>query len=160
MPAIKDLNTLSQAELASLWGISTRTIQRSPDCETLRHGTGQGCYYVWDECRDRKPGSKAPFVASEDGSDKARKERAEADLMEMKRDALAGTLLEAEDVRRTWGESLANMRAKLLSLPAKAAVQIEDGATLAEREDVIRSVVYEALEELSGRMGGEGGANA
>ena len=72
-------------------------------------------------------------------------------MAEMKRDALEGTLLEAEDVSRTWCEALANMRAKLLNLPAKAGVRIEDGMALAEREEIIREVVDEALEELSGR---------
>jgi hypothetical protein len=77
----------------------------------------------------------------------------------MKRDALEGTLLEAEDVEQTWSASLANMRAKLLSLPAKAAVQMEDGMTLAIREDIIRAAVYEALEELSGRRATVEGTN-
>jgi len=78
----------------------------------------------------------------------------------MKRDAMDGTLLGREDVRRTWAEALANMRAKLLNLPAKGAVRMEDGMTLAEREEILMGIVCEALEELSGRQGGEGGANA
>ncbi len=55
MSGIKDLNKLSQAELAELWGCSTRTIQRLPVDETLRQGSGQGYYYVWEEYRAHMP---------------------------------------------------------------------------------------------------------
>ena len=145
------LSTLKQVKIAALLGLTERRIQQLHAEGLPRNGEGRGGVYVWPSVlarwTDRISGSRE----GGEESNKARKEAADADMAEMKRDALAWTLLDAEDVRTTWAEALANIRAMLLSLPAKAAVQIEDGQTLAEREDLIRDVIHEALAELVGR---------
>lgn len=152
------LSTLKQVEIAALLGLTERRIQQLHAEGLPRNGEGRGGVYVWPSVlawwTDRISGSRE----GGDESSKSRKEAAEADMAEMKRDALAGTLLDAEDVRTTWAEALANMRAKMLTMPSKGAVQMEDGQTLAEREAILQAVVDEALAELAGR--GTGGADA
>ena len=139
MNHIKDLSHLSQPELALLWGVSVRTIQRLPDADTLRHGEKQGCYYVWDECWDKNPKLKTIIVASgEDLSDRDRKIRAEADLAEMEAAKEAGQLLDAADVKRTWSDFLGRLKVNLDGLPDRAAPLIEDGMNLAEKAAAVR----------------------
>jgi hypothetical protein len=73
-----DLGRLKQAELALLWACSVRTVRRRPGNDSLRHGSGQGCYCVWDEGRGRGPLFQVQAVADDDSSDKAPPFRAEA----------------------------------------------------------------------------------
>lgn len=156
MPGIKDLNHLTQSDLASLYGCSTRTIQRDPLCDRLRHGSGPRSYWVWTEWRKaEREELEGLSRKGEDLTDRQRKERADADVAEMERDKMAAILLEADGVRRIWSEQCATMRARILSIPAKIAVQIEDGMPLAVREAMIRDEICEVLEELSGRTGDE-----
>ena len=107
--------------------------------------------YDWSLVRAWEKNRATGSGRSDSGlSDRQRRERAEADLAEMERDKAAGVLIVAEDARKVWGEQCANMRARLLSLPATAATRIEDGMTVAVREETLRSLVAEALAELSG----------
>ena len=146
------LQALKQAELMALLGLSDRRIQQLHAEGLPRNGAGRGVTYDWASVRAWETNRIAGSFEGEE-SDKARKLRAEADMAEMERDLQNGTLLQAEDVRKTWCGELANMRARLLSIPSKAAVRIEDGMALPVREDLIRDEIYEALEELSGRNG-------
>lgn len=155
MPGIKDLNHLTQPELALLWEVSTRTIQRKPEAEPLRHGSGQGCYYVWSECRAFE---KAQMSQARDGGEDhgERLKKVKADEAEVNFAVKMGSLLVATDVRETWANECAAMRARLLSIPASAALKIDPHMTQAQREDVIRRDIYEALESLAaGDLPGE-----
>jgi hypothetical protein len=58
-------------------------------------------------------------------------------------------LVEADEVRRTWLEMIAAARAKLLSVPTKVAPQAIAMSNAGEVEQLIKTFIYEALEELS-----------
>lgn len=149
------LKCLKKVEIAYLLDKTERTIFNLDQEGLPGTGEGRGRTYVWSEVLawwlDRISGSREGAEATS----KARKESAEADLAEMKRDALQGTLLEVEDVRATWADALARVRAKLLAIPSKAAVRMEDGQALAVREEIIRDMVHEALAELVEQIGGQ-----
>jgi len=153
MPGIKDLNHLSQAELSYLWECSTRTIQRKPELESLRHGSGQGCYYVWSECHAHE---KAQMSQDQEGeiSHADRLKKAQADNAELDLAVKLGRLLVAEDVESAYSKALASMRARLLSIPASAGLRIDPSHTQAQREEIIRKDIHEALEALVGLTGG------
>ena len=84
-------------------------------------------------------------------SDRERKLKAEADMAEMEAAKLAGTLLEVSDVQKVWDGHISNCRARLLQIPSKAAVRIDEGMTIGEREGIVREIIHEALDELGGR---------
>lgn len=151
MTGIKDLNRLSQAELSYLWEISTRTIQRKPECESLRHGSGQGCYYVWSECRAWEK-AQLSQARGEDLDHGERLKKVKADDAEVDFAVKMGTLLESSKVRETWANECAAMRARLLSIPASAALKIDPTMTQTQREEIIRRDICEALESLTGDM--------
>lgn len=84
---------------------------------------------------------------------KDRQADADADISEMKRDQLAGSLVEVAAVQAEWAAHIGNARARLLQLPSKVAVRMEDSMSIGEREAVVRELVHEALSELAGRQG-------
>lgn len=144
------LKSIKQIEVAALLGLTERRIQQLYGEGLPRNGEGRGTTHDWYAVLPwhlaRISGSKP---GQEPVTDRARRERAEADLAEMDRDRKAGVLLDAAQVERIWSEQCANMRAKLLSLPAKVAVRIDDGMSLAVREELLRDAIHEALAELS-----------
>lgn len=155
MPKRIDFNALKQAELAEMLfsprtggPVDVRTIQRWHADGLPRHGEGRGCTYVWAEVLPWYIRLVSGSSGDVDLDDKARKLKAEADLAEMEARKMAGELLEAAEVQGVWSDQCARMRAKLLCLPAVAALRLEDGMTVANRETVLRDAVHEALAEL------------
>ena len=148
------LNKLQQVDLAALFGVTDRTV-RNWDFEGLPgNGEGRGRYYVWPEVLAWYLARNSGSGTGEDPTARERKDMAEAELAELKLGQLRGTLLQVEDVRATWSEVLGRVRAKLLSIPPKAAVRLGDGLTAAQRQEVIQQEVDEALAELSSQGGG------
>jgi len=80
---------------------------------------------------------------------RARLTKAKADMAEMEREQMANALIPAADVERAWIEVVANMRAKMLSIPTTAAADAQAAPTLAEAKQVLKVKVNEALAELS-----------
>lgn len=80
---------------------------------------------------------------------RARLTKAKADMAEMEREQMANALIPAADVERAWIEVVANMRAKMLSIPTTAAADAQAAPTLAEAKQVLKVRVNEALAELS-----------
>lgn len=80
---------------------------------------------------------------------RARKVAAEAEITELELAKVRGELVVAEDVVSAWSDTLAGLKAKLISIPSKAApiVAAEDEAGICQK--VIEDLVREALEELS-----------
>lgn len=148
MPSINDLNQLSQPEFAQLLGVSTRTIQRNPNLEKLRHGAGQGCYYVWSEFWTWLGPDLSQNGDREGSDDKRRKEKAEADIAEMKRDQLAGTLVDAQEVRAAYCDFLARLRTNIRGLPDRLVPRLEEGSTLQERLSLAKELVDELLRDV------------
>jgi phage terminase Nu1 subunit (DNA packaging protein) len=88
--------------------------------------------------------------------ERARKERAQAQLAEQTYRARAGELLEREDVRRTWAAVVVAIRTKLLALPVTLADKVHraallEGAVGVERvlEAEIRNVLVELAEVVA-----------
>ncbi len=148
MSRIKDLNHLSQSELAALWECSTRTIQRLPELPTLRHGQGQDSYYVWSECRAFEMGRLSQREDGESLTDRQRRERAEADMAEMEARQMAGDLLERKPAILAWSAFLGRLKDNLLGYSGRVAPRIEDGMILAEREAVLNKEMHQVLRDV------------
>lgn len=80
--------------------------------------------------------------------EKTRLTKAQADKAELEVSELEGRLIPAQLVQDTWTDFVANVRAKLLSLPSKVAHQVIAMDNYAEAEQLIKSNVYDALMEL------------
>lgn len=94
------------------------------------------------------PDLDAKAHAIELASAKLRREQADAELAEIKVAKERGVLVEAERVEGLWAGLVVAMRAKLLSLPGRAATQ-SAGMSIPEVEALLESMVREALDELA-----------
>jgi len=143
---IKDqLNNLKLADIAALYDVNIRTVQRWADECLPRHGEGRGHYYVWAEVRAWEKARMSPSGPQED---KDRKLAAEADLAEMDRDAQAGKLMETEAALQAWGGFLRGLQSNLMGFPDRVAPDLDDGMTLAERREVLRRAMITSLQGL------------
>lgn len=144
-----DLNELKQADVMALLGRTDRTIQLWHGKGLPRNGEGRGCTYVWADVL----AWYVAFVSGSQGGELSHSERlkkVQADDKELDLAVKRGQLLLAEDVRTVWANECAAMRARLLSIPATAALKIDPSHTQAQREAIIRRDIHEALESLSG----------
>jgi phage terminase Nu1 subunit (DNA packaging protein) len=80
--------------------------------------------------------------------ERARLTKNQADEKGLQVQQLRGELIPRETVIATWQAYTANTRAKLLSLPTKAAHAAIAATELHEIEEVLKDQVYEALSEL------------
>ena len=80
---------------------------------------------------------------------RARKVAAEAEITELELAKVRGELVVADDVITAWSDTLSSLKAKLVSIPSKAApiVAAEDSASGCQQ--VLDELIREALEELS-----------
>jgi phage terminase Nu1 subunit (DNA packaging protein) len=148
----ESLKSLKQAEVLALLGISERRIQQLHGEGLPRNGEGRGVTYVWDQVlawRDaRLSGSQE--AASGRISHGERLKKIKADDAELDLELKLKTLMVAAKVRVAWASSKAATRARLLSLPSTVALKIDPSHTQAQREEIIREDVYEALGLLAG----------
>lgn len=80
--------------------------------------------------------------------ERARLTHHQANKTELEAKVLKGQLIPATTVEHVQGAMVGSFRAKVLSIPTKAAGKVQNLTDLAEIEDCIRSEVYEALTEL------------
>lgn len=75
--------------------------------------------------------------------------KARADVMEMEKAQMDASLIPATDVQEAWVEVLAACRAKLLSIPTKAAPEVFASSDINEVKSILKETVNEALAELA-----------
>jgi phage terminase Nu1 subunit (DNA packaging protein) len=83
-------------------------------------------------------------------SERARLAKEQADHQEMKNDLMRGEVVPVAYAAADLGKRCARIRTRLLAIPSETAVRVQRAKTAPEAEAIIRDVIYEALEELSG----------
>lgn len=148
---------LTGATAAVLAGMSERHFRR-----LLKDGTGPAQApngtHPPDQFRDWLRGRWSEEVGvGSDGrpadsfqAERTRLTKAQADKAEIEAAELARELVRTEDVKLTWGELVAAVRAKLLSLPSKLAPLLAPPGKIAEAQALAETMVHEALSELAG----------
>ena len=81
--------------------------------------------------------------------ERARLTHHQANKTELEASVLKGSLIPAETVERVQGDMVSNFRAKMLSMPTKAAHAVLHLEDLSEAQNVLKPYVFEALKELS-----------
>jgi len=82
--------------------------------------------------------------------DLARKRKHEANIIEREDQLGAGKVMLVADAEEAWGNILAGIRARLLSIPPKVAALLSADLSVAERSEIVRREIYEALDTLAG----------
>lgn len=81
--------------------------------------------------------------------ERARLAHHQANKTALEEAVLEGKLIHADKVERVQGDMVSAFRAKMLSLPTKAAHSLIQLETLSEAQDAIKPFIYEALRELA-----------
>lgn len=80
---------------------------------------------------------------------KTRMLAAKANIAELEAKERFGELVPADEVSEAWGQMVANMRARLLSMPGKLAPQLVGIEEAHEAQTLIKTAVFEALQQLA-----------
>lgn len=149
------MHPLTQEQVAAIAGITTRRLQQID-----REGNGP----------ERLPGGGYPADAigrwhrnrilgelgvAHDGqaydlnAEKGRLTKAQADKTELEVAELRGSMIRSDSVVAYWRTMIADMRAKLLALPAKLAAALVAPDKAQEAQDRAQGLVYEALAEIA-----------
>ena len=100
-------------------------------------------------------GRKAGVAVSADSYAEYNKARAKkeghlAKLAELEEKTATGELVKADDVLKEWQNVIANVRARLLSLPSKLAAQGYGARSRGDLQRLLTEGINEALAELAG----------
>lgn len=83
------------------------------------------------------------------GKERARLTYHQANIAELDEDVRRGELIPSETVEMVWSDMIASFRAKVLSIPTKAAHQFVHLTSISEIQDALKEHHNEALLELS-----------
>lgn len=136
--------------IADLTGSTRRTILKRLQDLPRKAGTGRSILY---ESRDALPvmyGVGVPKTGKKTlESERTRLASAQAEKTELEVDVIKGSLIPSSHVKLVVDTMVSAFRAKMLSLPSKAAHAVIPLADHAAAEEVLREYVHEALQELS-----------
>lgn len=142
---------LKKKDMAESLGISVQAFDRWGVEPVLREG--RSAYFSVRDVVDYKLSKEASKHKPESDLDIV-KERArltyhQANIAELDEDVRRGELIPAEVVELVWSDMIASFRAKILSIPTKAAHQFVNLTSISEIQDALKEHHNEALLELS-----------
>lgn len=141
----------TQAEFAQHMGVSQQAISKLAQRGVFPKG---GTLDEWRQAYVRHLIDLASGHVSEDGAlditeERALLARAQRVKLEIETEKLKGTLVPVDQVELTWTSMLAAARAKLIVIPQRAAAQVVAAGSRAEAEEILRTLIWEALSELA-----------
>lgn len=147
---------LTQEQVAEILSVTTRRVRQLEEEENAPHRSADGKYPCkeFGEWQRRRILSELGVAdngkAYDYNAEKARLTKAQADKTELEVKEIQGEVIRLPLVEKHWQAMISSMRAKLLSLPTKAAAQISPPDKLQSATDILQSLIYEALFEIAG----------
>ncbi len=149
-----DVPSYPSATISKLLDITDRHLRRLvTDGILIRDDGKRGRYPITNVTlyikylRERAFGNEAKETDLQ--TERTRLAKAQADRTEMEVGQLKESLIRSDDVIEKWSELISNCRGKLLNTPAKIAHLVIAADEYSEVEEIIRTEIYEALNELS-----------
>lgn len=140
----------SISRLASLTGVAKETVRKRCEGLKTKKGPRRAILLESKEALPRilqvKQGGEVEAIF-DNQLERLNKYRADHEALKVAE--LEGKLVRVDAAVATWQYLLTALRAKLLSMPSRLAVQIATMTEAVECQDLIESVVHEALGELS-----------
>jgi phage terminase Nu1 subunit (DNA packaging protein) len=152
---------VSYRQLADLTGYTSRTIRAKLTASTLEpDDPGPGKTMLWESadalrvilCESNKQYSGANGCKIDYNVEKARTEKERADKLEMENAQRRGELVEVADVVAQWSKVVINAKNKLLSIPSRASVLIDDDEERRRVFSEVKEIVDGVLTELGGKL--------
>ena len=141
---------LTAVQVSKAFNVSKGTVSAwvADGMPVAKRGAGRGSanYFDIEQVRawkTKKTGKLDPQT------ERARKDKAQADNMEIRNKILLGDLIDLQSVIDLHAEMVTNAKAKLLSLPTRLATVAVAATSLEEIRNAAEEIVLEALAELS-----------
>ena len=148
---MKKAHLLKKKDMAESLGISVQAFDRWGVEPVLREG--RSVYFSVRDVVDYQLGKVASKHKPDNDLDivaeRARLTYHQANIAELEEDVKRGELIPADVVERVWSDMAASFRAKILSIPTKAAHQFIALTNISEIQDALKEHHNEALLELS-----------
>lgn len=142
---------LIKKEMAESLGISVQAFDKW-GVEPVKR-IGRSTYYcVRDVLDNRLENASQKQKPSDDldlNEERARLTFHQANIAELDEEVKRGELIPSEIAERVWTDMIASFRAKVLSIPTKAAHQFVALTNISEIQDALKEHHHEALLELS-----------
>ena len=149
--------------IATLFGVTTRRVQQLTQ-EGIITATKQGnanrfdllptiqryIKYLSDKANGRETSKKDTETEGRRLSAEADLKRSKADMAALQLQELEGKMHRSEDVEAVMTDLVFTIRAMLMALPGRLAVDVVSVNTAPEASEIIRAEVYKILEELAG----------
>ncbi|PAQ15058.1 hypothetical protein CD798_08425 [Bacillaceae bacterium SAOS 7] len=142
---------VTTAEISEILGLTTRRIQQlAKEGALVRSSHGKFdlpasiSSYIDYLVEKNQTDEELDKTTEEALWTRARRKKAELELQIMR-----GELHRSEDVQRVMNDMLGAFRARLLALPTKMAPQVVGKTEIPPIKDILKSAVYEAMNELS-----------
>src|SRR3974377_239543 len=151
------LDHLSRDDCATLLGLGLRQLDKLTASTAIpRRGTGRKVFFVWAEVRDAYISNKLaqikPAKLTEDEQDRGqaelRKINADATLSELKAAKLQSELVDVAYIEASIGAIYANIKTKLLSIPAKLTPRLVGLTNKAQIKALLTGQVRETCAEM------------
>jgi phage terminase Nu1 subunit (DNA packaging protein) len=149
-------NGLTTTQVSKLLMVSPQSIQNLVKAGMPKHGHGKSAHYFWQEvfpwykARLQDAAIKSSAKSKLDYAyEQALKTKVERERHELKLAKERNEVVLIKDVRHAAEHVFGNVRARLLALPSKLAPKLGRATTPAERQEMVRVEVYDALTELS-----------
>jgi hypothetical protein len=153
-----DLDNLTRDHLANLFGCSEKTIDnytKLKEDPLPYKSRGKFKAYVWSDVFKWKLKQVIQKAPARDFTEKDNLEAAKLEGQNLKNereklelDARKGELLEVNDVRQTWSDSLAEIKQALRNAGHTAAESITSDMTYGKKKEIIDSLIFKNLAEV------------
>jgi phage terminase Nu1 subunit (DNA packaging protein) len=143
------ITPLTQTQAAALRGVTARRLRQldsedNPPPKLMDGGYDPTQYGKWLKRIWSVPEGEYDYDA-----ERARLTHHQANKTALEEQVLQGSLITAEEVESVWSSMIGAFRARMLSVPGRAAQGVIATADISEAEQIIRDLVYEALSELA-----------
>lgn len=147
----KKTHLLKKKDMAESCGISIVAFDKWGVEPVFREG--RSAYFSVRDVLDNRLANaekkQKPDIDLDIVKERARLTHHQANIAELDEEVKRGELIPAYVVEQVWGDMLASFRAKILSVPTKAAHQFVALTDLSEIQDALKEHLCEALTELS-----------
>lgn len=152
-----DLKRLTLQQTAALLCLSVRQINNLVGKGVIvKHGAGKRSSYVWADVFEGYLADRVAQLGGRNGKEdvdnqaeaELRRTNADARLKELKADEMEGKLVDVAYVERTQAQINANVRARLLALPAKLTPQLVGVDSPAKVKAIVEKQTTQCCEEL------------
>lgn len=148
-------DALTSSQLAELIGVSQRRIHQMADEGDPPPKNANGrfpCDKSGEWIRNRvisQLGVSSTGEAYDFNAERARLTFHQANISALEEEIKRRNVIPAETVQHRWETMAGNVRAKLLNLPGRLAVEVTGQANVQEAERKARDLIHEALQELA-----------